>query len=81
LSAGEQVELTVEFAHDLCAPLSAGMPVGWATWLLNGEKVAEVELICGASADENICLPESLWGRILRLLGCCRMASDGAHLV
>jgi len=81
LSAGEQVELTVEFAHDLCAPVSAGMPVGWATWLLNGEKVAEVELICGASADENICLPESLWGRILRLLGCCRMASDGAHLV
>lgn len=81
LCVGEQLKLAVEFAHDLCAPVSAGMPVGWATWSLNGEIVAATELICGASADEDICEPESLRARILRWLGCCRVAPDGAHLI
>lgn len=81
LGADECLVPTVEFAHELCAPVSAGMPVGWATWLLNGKKVAETELVCGASAAENACVPMSLRERILRWMGCVIMAADGAHLV
>jgi len=66
LAAGETLAMKVEFAHDLRAPISAGMPVGWAAWYLNGALVAETELICLNGANFDLFERETFWHRLLR---------------
>ena len=81
IKAGELLELEVELAHDLCAPASAGMPVGWAVWTLNGEVVAESELVCATDVHANKLVKESIRQRMFRWMGHCTLAPNGAHLV
>lgn len=79
--AGELLEVEVELAHDLCAPVSAGMPVGWAVWTLDGEVVAEAELVCATDVHADTIVKESIRQRISRWMGRCTLAPNGAHLV
>lgn len=81
LAAGEEPELTVEVAHSLQAPVSDGMSVGWATWTLNGEIVAEAELVCGGSAELNLYRRETLRDQLTRLFGYDTASPRGAHLI
>lgn len=81
LMDGETVELAVEFAHTLQAPVFAGMPVGWAVWYLNGEPIAETELVCGNDAKQNLYRQQSLRERISRWLDQYTIAPGGAHLI
>lgn len=82
LAEGETLELKVELAHGLQAPVAAGMTVGWALWTLNGETAAQTELVCGASAGLDLYRRESLGDRILRWFGQNNtVAPSGAYLV
>lgn len=81
LGDGEKLELAVEIAHTMQAPVFAGMPVGWAAWSLNGEIVAETELLCGGTAKLNRYEKLSFRERISKLLDRHTMAPNGAHLI
>ena len=81
LAEGEQLEFTVEVAHSLQAPVSAGMVAGWVTWYLNGEPVAETELLCGNSAESNLYQRNGLRERISRWMNQYTVAPNGAHLI
>ena len=69
LAAGETVELEVELAGGLTAPVTAGTVVGGAVWTLNGEPVARTELVCAGSAPLDARQSQSLWERICGLFG------------
>ena len=69
LAAGETVELDVELAGGLTAPVTAGTVVGAAVWTLNGEPVAQTDLVCVSSAFRDVRQPRSLWERIRALFG------------
>ena len=77
----ETLELTVEIAHGLQAPVAEGMSVGWASWSLNGKVVAETELICAGEAPDDRYRHGSIWERISRLWNRNEFAPKGAHLI
>ncbi len=77
----ESLELTVEIAHGLQAPVTEGMAVGWAVWSLNGEAVAETELICGGAAQYNLVYRAGVRERISHWLDRLTLAPNGAHLI
>lgn len=81
LAAGEEIEMTVERVQSLQAPVTAGLPVGWVTWSLNGETVAEAELVCGGSAELNLYRRETMGERLTRLFGLYTASPSGAHLI
>lgn len=81
LGEPETLELTVELAHELHAPVPQGMAVGWAVWSLNGERVAETELICGGAAQEDLVRRTGIRERIFRWLDRRTLAPSGAHLI
>lgn len=68
LREGESPVLSVEIAHGLQAPVAKGMRVGWATWSLNGETVAETELICTGAAGNDLAGKTGVGKRISRWL-------------
>lgn len=77
----ETLKLTVEIAHGLQAPVAKGMSVGWAIWSLDGETVAETELICGNAARYDFIDRPSVRERIFRWLDRTTLAPNGAHLI
>lgn len=77
----ETLKLTVEIAHGLQAPVAEGMSVGWAIWSLDGETVAETELICGNAARYDFIDRPSVRERIFRWLDRTTLAPNGAHLI
>lgn len=77
----ETLKVTVEIAHELQAPVADGMSVGWASWSLNGETVAETELICGGAARCDLADKPGIRERIFRWLDCVILAPNGAHLI
>lgn len=81
LKAGESLKLKIELAHSLQAPVPKGMTVGWAVWMMNGETVAETELICDSSAGYNLVRKTSVRERIFRLIDQYTLAPNGAHLI
>ena len=81
LKAGESLKLEIELAHSLQAPVPEGMTVGWAVWTLNGETVAETELICGSAAGYDLLQKTSIRKRISRLFDRYTLAPNGAHLI
>lgn len=81
LAEGEKLELTVELAHSVQAPVSAGMAVGRLSWSLNEEIVAETELLCGSAANRDLYQYGGLRERISRWFGKYTIAQNGAHLI
>lgn len=77
----ETLKLTVEIAHGLQAPVAKEMSVGWAIWSLDGETVAETELICGNAARYDFIDRPSVRERIFRWLDRTTLAPNGAHLI
>ncbi len=67
MAEGEKVELNVELVPQLEAPVQAGSCVGRAVWTLNGEPVAEVELICPTGAGLDVRESQSIGKRFLNL--------------
>lgn len=81
MKAGESLKLHIEIAHTLQAPVQKGMPVGWAIWTLNGEPVAETELICGSGASYDLVQNTGLWERISGVSDRYTLGPNGAHLI
>lgn len=77
----ETLDVTIEIAHGLQAPVAEGMSVGWATWSLDGETVAETELICGGAAHCDLANRSGIRERMFRWLNCTTLAPNGAHLI
>lgn len=77
----ETLKLTVEIAHGLQAPVAEGMSVGWAIWSLDGETVAETELICSGAARSDLYERTGVRERIFRWLDRTTLAPNGAHLI
>lgn len=75
LGGDEIPELTVELAHGLLAPVTLGMTVGWAVWSLDGVKIAETELVCGGTAQNDQPDRSGLLARIFQWLGLDRCAA------
>ena len=46
---GERLETRLEFTDTLTAPLTAGSKVGQAVFILDGEEIGRVDLLCGES--------------------------------
>ena len=68
LAEGEQVETRWEVADSLVAPLTAGQVAGQAVFLLNGEEIGRVELLCGEDVSVTLPEPMTLLQRLLNLL-------------
>ena len=49
LVAAERLETRLEFTDTLTAPLTAGSKVGQAVFILDGEEIGRVDLLCGES--------------------------------
>lgn len=77
----ETLELSIEIAHGLQAPVTEGTSVGWAVWSLNGEAVAETELICGGTAQKDLIERSGIRERISRWKERLTLAPNGAHLI
>ena len=68
LAEGEQVETRWEVADSLVAPLTAGQVAGQVVFLLNGEEIGSVELLCGEDVAVTLPEPMTLLQRLLNLL-------------
>ena len=68
LAEGEQVETRWEVADSLVAPLTAGQVAGQAVFLLNGEEIGRVELLCVEDVSVTLPEPMTLLQRLLNLL-------------
>ena len=64
LTDGEELELEVELADVVQAPVAAGTVVGTACWKLDGQRVASVELVCAGGAGLDLYEPENWWDRL-----------------
>lgn len=77
----ETLEVAIEIAHGLQAPVTEGTSVGWAVWSLNGETVAETELVCGGGAQKDLMERSGIRERISRWKERLTLAPNGAHLI
>lgn len=68
LAQGEKVETRWEVPNSLKAPLSAGDVAGQAVFVLNGQEIGRVNLLCADDAQITLPEPMTLLQRILNLL-------------
>ena len=68
LAQGEKVETRWEVPNSLKAPLSAGDVAGQAVFVLNGQELGRVNLLCADDAQITLPEPMTLLQRILNLL-------------
>lgn len=67
LAQGEKVETRWEIPQSLKAPLSAGDVAGQAVFVLNGQEIGRVDLLCADDAQVTLPEPMTLLQRILNL--------------
>ena len=65
----ESLTMSMEYFQDVQVPVSLGATVGRVIWSLDGEPVAETELICGADVPLNLAERSGIRDRISRWLG------------
>ena len=65
LAEGEQVECELRLeVPALAAPVPAGLQVGEAVYLLNGEEAARIPLVTGRAVSRDAAQPQGLLGRL-----------------
>lgn len=69
LAEGETLELRVELADMAEAPVVAGGALGRAVWMLDGEPVAEMELVGAFDVRRDVREPLTFWQRLRGLFG------------
>ena len=67
LQVGEKVEFKIELTQSVQAPVQTESVVGTVVWTLNGEVIAQTELICSEGAGLDLYQGKSLRERIRRL--------------
>ena len=67
LKEGEIPELRIDLPELLTAPVEPGACVGRASWYLNGEIIAEADLVCIKGVGRDICPTQTLKERLMHI--------------